>query len=378
MAISYHSVYKTQSITSFQVCRTDDISLYAVHLYDFFESAAFASPSRIALETAHQKITYEALNAKIAACASGLITMGVEPGDFLLFSMKNSLELIVCVLAAFKLGARFCILPEDISALRLQIIQGSLSFALLVHNKAKASEFDMCHFHVRSVSYQEIVENGVYSIGAEDVYMNSSASATQIMVSYDEQRGFYSTEFPQAVFLKMLSELDDVLPAQQSGERMLITTQVTQPLFLLELFCVFMRQSTVVFDQSLASDFSEYPITLPHIGAVRLFLQTLGWMKSCSTGIEIKGLCISLSELEYFAKQYPGVSYARANISEEGLELHVKFSWNFYPYPLAHRVCLTDLGMPQTDKDRLALRLSHFMSQHLWDVPLKSLVLQPE
>jgi hypothetical protein len=379
MSINYHSVYLTQPTADFQVCHTDDISLYASHLYAFFDSATYACSSRVALEFGNVKITYQALNGKINLCAAGYLALGIEPGDLIVFSMEHSLALVVSILAALKIGAKICLFPKNMSAFRLREMQRSTSVALLVQYESQKAEWDIFGFHVPSISYQALMEKSIYS-NVVSFYPNAFVSAAQVIFSYDAEKGLHSVEFPQTVFLKMLHELDDVVPAQQVSERMLITTPITQPLFLLELFYVFMRQSTAIFEQQPASQhLTQFPIRLPLVGAVRLFLEKAGWMtKSCTTSLELQGLSVSFKEMEYFARQYPGVLQAQASFCEHGLELRVKFSWDFYPHPFVHAVDLQQNQSPSSDVARLASRLCHFMSQHLWgELPFSRIVLEP-
>ncbi len=372
--ITHCSVYSTQHAAEFQVCRTDDLSLYAAHVYAFLESATHACPTRAALEIDGLKITYEELSSKIGICASCFMTLGIEPGDVVLFSMSCSSSLIIALLAALRLGAKICLLPENISVLRLRAIQKSLSIALLVHDETPNVGLDVCGFHVQSVTYSALISRSVSSCAA-DIYPSAFLSAAQVLISYDSNKGFYPLEFSQSVFLKMLHEMDDIVPAQQSSERMLMKAFFTNPLFLLDLFYVFMRQSTAVFP--LHSDTAEAcPIKLPVVGTVRGFLEECGWFNV--TGLESKGLPVSLGELEYFAKQYPGVIYAKANFSGSSLELHVKLAWDFYPYPFVYAVDLEKLR-PASDIDYLAFRLHDFLSRHMWgDLPLRTLVLEAD
>ncbi len=378
MSIDHRSsVYLTKPTSEFRICRTEDILLYATHLYAFLDSAAYASPGRVALEIGSASITYEALVAKVNLCASSYMSLGIEPGDTIVFSMSHSLALVVSMLAALKVGAKLCVLPENISVLRLRAIQYSTPIALLVYRYTQTIELDVRTFHVQSISYQGLMERSVYS-NATAFYPHAHISAGQIIMAYDDSHTWRPVEFSQAIFLKMLHEIDDILPSQHAGEKMLMTAPATKPLFLLELFYVFMRQATAILEKPAGSKSAvEYPIKLPLIGAVRLFLEKSGWIKPCVTGLELQGLCASLGEIEYFARQYPGVSYAKADFFEQGLVLRVKFAWDFYPYPSVHFADMNNMK-PASDIDRLVLRLHEFLSQHFWHaLPLSVIVLEP-
>jgi len=374
------SVYITPSLSEFKCCRTDDISLYAINLYSFLESAVYSCPLRIALEMGDRKMTYADLSREIDKCIGGYVSLGIEPGDVILFSMSYSLSLIVALLAALKIGGKICLLPQQMSVLRLQGIQSSVSIALLVHDDASNLTLDIYAFHVHSINYHVLMSKSLSPLITSERFTANMSSSAQILLGYAVDKGFYPIEFPQSVFLKMLHEVDDLVPGHQSSERMLISTYFTQPLFLLEVFYVFMRQSTAVFSGFIAdNELSDRPsIRLPLIGTVRIFLEESGWVKPCLTGIQLNGLCISLAEIEYFAKQYPGVTHATASFSGSNLILKVRLSSSFYPYLFVYSIELDKL-VPVSQLDQLAVRLSDFLSQHLWGrIFLHTLILEAD
>lgn len=378
--IPQSSIGFTPYLTEFKSCRTDDISLYAINLYSFLESAVYYCPSAIALEMGDRKMTYAELAREIDRCITGYVSLGVESGDVILFSMSSSLSLIVAVLAALKMGGKICLLPAHVSVLRLQGVQSSLSIALLVHDEASNLALDIYAFHVHSINYNLLMSKNPSPLMTSERFKANMLSSAQILIAYAVDKGFYPIEFSQSIFLKILHEVDDLVPADQSSERMLITTHFTQPLFLLEIFYVFMRKSTAVFTDFVPDNHlrDQSSIRLPLIGAARVFLETSAWVKPCLTGIQLNGLSISLAEIEYFTKQYPGVTDATASFSGTNVVLKVRLSSNFYPYLFVYSVEVEKL-VPVSQIDQLALRLCDFLSQHLWSkLFLHTLILEAD
>ena len=359
MSISYRGVYLTPSTSDYQACRLSDISLYANHLYALFESSSYACPSNIALEISNEKISYEALSGKVNLCAAGFQALGAEQGDVIVFSLEKSVSLIVAMLAALKIGAKICVLPQTISALRLRAIQHAMPIAFLMNTSGLSlGQCDVSDAFVpRTVSYEQVMSAGLHG-GSMTVDSHAFATAAQLIINYDSKKGLYPVEFPQSYFLKSISQLEDIFPASQPDQQIVTVAAVTQTKFLLDLFYAFSRQFTCVLSDKM---------------------NVIATLQEHSREIDIQGLQVSLSEIEYFARQYPGVAHATASISAEGLELIVCFSWDFYSALNSQRVTATDLISPKNDSERLACRLFYFLAQHLWDeLPVKAIVLQPE
>ncbi len=362
MSINYRGVYLTPSTSDYHACRLSDISLYANHLYALFESSSYACPSNIALEIANEKISYEALGGKVNLCAAGFQALGAEQGDVIVFSLEKSISLIVSLLAALKIGAKICVLPQTVSALRLRAIQQAVSVAFFVNASGISPDnhydvTDIYAFSTRTISYEHVMSSGFHG-GSITVAPFAFMTAAQLVINYDTEKGLYPIEFSQAYFLKEISQLEDIFPASQPDQKIVTTASVTQTKFLLDLFYTFSRQFTCVIADKING-------SVMH--------------NECSQEINIQGLQVSLSEIEYFARQYPGVTQATASFTDEGLELNACFSWDFYSALNSKRVTATDLISQKNDAERLACRLFYFLAQHLWDeLPIKAIILQPE
>ena len=378
MSISYRGVYLTPSTSDYHACRLSDASLYAHHLYALFESSSYACPSSIALEVAGEKISYEALSGKVNLCAAGFQAIGAEQGDVIVFSLAKSQALIVGLLAAFKIGAKICVLPEEISALRLRAIQHAMPIDFLVNVSGVAPYIQHDTVSLpRAISYEQLMMAGVQG-GSMTVDAHAFMTSAQLIIRYNAVKKLHPVEFPQAAFLKAISQLEDVLPSSQPDQKISMATAVTKPSFILELFYAFSRQLTcVLVDKApnVETCFAGHTIKLSMMNSTALFLEEPVFLKE----IEVQGLRISLDEIEYFARQYPGITQVKASISSEGLELRAQFSWDFYSSLESRSVSATELLSPKDDVDRLACRLFYFLAQHLWaELPIKTILLQPE
>lgn len=478
----YHAMCTNlaQSSLRGRPCQSSNTAPSVTNLYALFRTAVTIRPSAVAIEMSGSAITYEALHDKVNCCAAGFLALGVEPGDVIVFSMEKSLSLITGLLAAIKIGAKICILPETISALRLRAICLAMPVAVFVSaaGTLPGAENDLRRviaFSIVFTSFEQLMLLGRSGSSSSRQYL--SAKTAQIVISYHEAKGIFPIEFEQSAFLKVLSQLDEMLTVCQPGQRMLTATEVTKPRFLLELFYAFSRHLTcvivegvdrwssepqfaahvlslraaviclnhrswacivnllqkessnlleevaawIVLDSIAVSDavsvveqlakevcaysdllemaicsglssraarlhwrcLSSSPLEntlkLPILGAARLFLEEYVLLNAYSQEVEVQGFRVTLGEIEYFLRQYPGVTEATAYFSVEGLVVRAHFAWNFYSMAEAQCVTFAKFSMPESDADRLASRVFYFLSQHLWAaLPLKAIILQSE
>ena len=89
-------------------------------------------PGSLALKDDNVSLTYGELAEQVAAVASGLATLGVEPGNRVALSMPNSAEFIVATLGCLWLGASFVPLSLDDPTARLARTIEDCDPALLV------------------------------------------------------------------------------------------------------------------------------------------------------------------------------------------------------------------------------------------------------
>lgn len=77
-------------------------------------------PQRTALVWRDKSWTWRELDARVSAFASGLLELGVQPGEAVLVHSKNSNEMLESMLATFRIGAvwvptNFRLLPNDVA-----------------------------------------------------------------------------------------------------------------------------------------------------------------------------------------------------------------------------------------------------------------------
>ena len=75
------------------------------HVADLFEITAASVPERVALVTDTVQRSYAELDARTARLASGMLALGIKPGDHVGIYLHNSIEYMEAFLALIKLGA---------------------------------------------------------------------------------------------------------------------------------------------------------------------------------------------------------------------------------------------------------------------------------
>lgn len=77
-------------------------------------------PENLAIQSAHDSITYRELAARMEKAAGGLEAAGLQPGDRLVIFMENSIEWVITYLAAARLGA--VIVPINVLASDTEVL----------------------------------------------------------------------------------------------------------------------------------------------------------------------------------------------------------------------------------------------------------------
>lgn len=83
------------------------------YFIDRFENQAAGTPNRIAIKTATESLTYDALNQRANALAQQLTESGVKPGDMVGILKHHSIDLVVAQLALWKIGAAFLMMNPN-------------------------------------------------------------------------------------------------------------------------------------------------------------------------------------------------------------------------------------------------------------------------
>jgi amino acid adenylation domain-containing protein len=87
-----------------------------------FELAARNSPSRAAAIFEDQQLTYGELDSRASAFAARLREAGATPGSLVALSVERSLELVIALLAIWKIGAAYLPLDPDLPAERREFV----------------------------------------------------------------------------------------------------------------------------------------------------------------------------------------------------------------------------------------------------------------
>lgn len=107
-------------------------------LSDLLTRAAVLFPAHLFLFTEEQKLTFAECEAQVVALASGMVAMGVKPGDRVLLVMENRLELPLLTLAATRAGAIFSVLTSQITQESFERIVSQCEPALVLLDEKRA------------------------------------------------------------------------------------------------------------------------------------------------------------------------------------------------------------------------------------------------
>ena len=99
----------------------------ATYIHQVFEAQAKKFPTKIALITEEDHITYEQLNSRANQVANFLQKQKVAKGDFVGICMERSIEMVVSILAVLKVGGTYVPIDPNYPKKRIKyIIQDSL------------------------------------------------------------------------------------------------------------------------------------------------------------------------------------------------------------------------------------------------------------
>ena len=110
-----------------------------LYLHEMIEAQAKATPDALALVSETGDVTYGELDRRANALAGDLVRRGVRPGSLVGVCMERSLELMICVLAAWKAGAAFIPLDTEYPRDRLAMMLDDSSPALVLADDEGAS-----------------------------------------------------------------------------------------------------------------------------------------------------------------------------------------------------------------------------------------------
>lgn len=112
--------------------------MFPFALSHLLDHAAAAFPARLFLFTDEQHLTFAETAQRVAALASGMMALGVKPGDRVLLVMENRLELPLLTLAAARAGAVFSVLTSQITRESFERIVGQCEPTLVLLEEKRA------------------------------------------------------------------------------------------------------------------------------------------------------------------------------------------------------------------------------------------------
>ncbi len=124
---------------------------------DYFREHVQKTPNKIAACLNHSQLSYETLDMMSSHVARHLLFEGIREDDCIAFYFERSLEFLIGMLAAFKIGAAY--IPLDLSAPRQRILNLlQESRAKVVLTKQKHSWINSSQFVISALLQNEIPE----------------------------------------------------------------------------------------------------------------------------------------------------------------------------------------------------------------------------
>lgn len=94
----------------------------AVSLYDLFERHVLSTPNKVAVEYDDKKLTYQDVSCRVSALANKLTDAGVRHQNYICLSIRRSEQLIIAMLAIWKLGAIYLPIDPELPQERIHYI----------------------------------------------------------------------------------------------------------------------------------------------------------------------------------------------------------------------------------------------------------------
>ena len=152
------------------------------HVYEIFEEQAKKTPSKVAVVSGEEKITYKELNEKANRLARFLKDNDVNRGDIVALMFDESIDMVVAILAVLK--ARAIYLPIDIKQNigRTNEILKDSKAKLILSNKDKEDllEFDGEYKNIYAFDAKEYMHTNIKDSEYEDddIYLIYTSGST--------------------------------------------------------------------------------------------------------------------------------------------------------------------------------------------------------
>jgi amino acid adenylation domain-containing protein len=127
-------------------------------LNQLFEAQACKCPQKTAIDFEGKKISYEELNKKANQLACYLKEQGVKEREVVSINIEPSINLVVCVLAIYKINAVCCILDKDSPRERLEVMLKSNKTKIILSDKNENIDF-LKAFKIVNINIEKIKES---------------------------------------------------------------------------------------------------------------------------------------------------------------------------------------------------------------------------
>lgn len=207
---------------------------YQLGIYGFFKKQALCTPDKIAIIDDNKNVCYQELVEKVDIVAGFFQSQGIEKGARIGFCLERSVDFLIALLAAMKIGAVYVPLDQQAPAERLSYIanDAELSFVLIdSDNTKKFFPEQKIIFKKEIFSTQKKCTTAFEGINAEEtvaiIYTSGSTGRPKgVLIS---GKGVINQAFAKIKFLEINS--DDVVLQNLASTFVAALWQFFSPLF---------------------------------------------------------------------------------------------------------------------------------------------------
>ena len=150
-------------------------------IIQLFENQVMSNPGSIAIEFDDGRLTYDELNVKANHLAGVLMTYNINPGDFIGLLLKRSPELIVTLLALFKIRAAYVPLNLNDPESRIISILNTAKIKYIITNSDHELVLPDSYKRL-NIEHLSVQNEGIHFVN-EDINYTSTDSAYIIFTS---------------------------------------------------------------------------------------------------------------------------------------------------------------------------------------------------
>lgn len=243
---TFKSILEKQILPSSQIQRilstlnTTDTDRKFRSFFQMFEEMVLNHPQKIAIENAHQRMTYEELNGKANQLAHSLRRSGISNGNLVGLSLNRDINIMIGLLGILKAGAGYVPLDPGFPQDRLDYMITSSGIGILLTEEKLSGRFKL----------------GTKQILLENLLQDSSLPKENLNLAIDLNETSYviytsgSTGNPKGVQIshKALSNFLCSMknrPGITGSDKLLAVTTLSFDIAALELFLPLISGSTI-------------------------------------------------------------------------------------------------------------------------------------